>query len=81
MIPGSKNEVVRPSAWRYKSPAAVGSVITVLILGKHVSPEFPSSPRLKVPHIDDVAASIVSTVTLKTYDSAVSSNSVVTSGN
>ena len=46
-----------------------------------MSPPLPSSPRLKVPHIDDVSALIVSAVTLKTYDSAVNSNSVVTSGN
>ena len=75
MIPGSKNEVVRPSACRYKSPAAVGRVITVLILGKQVLPGSPFSPRVKVPHRDDV-----SIVTLKIYDSAVNSNSVVTSG-
>ena len=80
MIPGSKNEVVRPSACRYKSPAAVGRVITVLILGKQVLPGSPFSPRVKVPHRDDVSASIVSIVTLKIYDSAVNSNSVVTSG-
>ena len=77
---GFKNEVVRPSVCRYKSSAAVGRVITVLILGKHVSPELPFSPRVKVPHRDDVVSSIVSIVTLKIYDSAVNSNAVVTSG-
>ena len=83
VIPGSINEVVRPGAFKYNSEAvaAEGRVIVVVIPGKHVSPALPSSPRSNVPHRDDVAASIVSTVTLKTYDSAVNSNSVVTSGN
>ena len=83
VIPGSKNEVVKPGAFKYNSEAvaAEGRVMVVVIPGKHVSPALPSSPRSKVPHSDDVAASIVSAVTLKTYDSAVNSNSVVTSGN
>ena len=56
VIPGSKNDVVRPGAFKYNSEAvtAEGRVITVLILGKHVSPVLPFSPRLKVPHRDDV---------------------------
>ena len=75
--------MVIPGAFKYNSEAvaAEGRVMVVVIPGKHVSPALPSSPRSKVPHIDDVSALIVSIVTLKTYDSAVNANSVVTSGN
>ena len=55
--------------------------MVVVIPGKQVLPASPFWLSVKVPHIDDVSASIVSAVTLKTYDSAVNANSVVTSGN
>ena len=75
---GGRNDTVRPGL---KVVTAEDMVTTVLILGKHVSPGLPSSLRVKVPHREDVSESIVSIVTLKIYDSAVNSNSVVTSGN
>ena len=44
VIPGSKNEVVIPVAYRYNSKAvtAEGRVITVVIPGKHGSFATPS---------------------------------------